>query len=134
VRFRDPGLVRGLIVGAIREALAAEGIRTSTRAAAMAQAFRPGEIVPFRPGHIRMGGAFRRQPTTTRRSPRALPKAGQAAFDVGPLASADARQASEAEEMPGEAPLGAARAQIHENYIVAQTRRFAGDRRPARRP
>ena len=30
VRFRDPGLVRGLIVGAIREALANAGIRAAT--------------------------------------------------------------------------------------------------------
>src|SRR5690606_5005858 len=43
VRFRDPGLVRGLIVGAIREALARSGIRAATTgAAAMLSAFRPG--------------------------------------------------------------------------------------------
>ena len=41
VRFRDPGLVRGLIVGAIREALAREGDRASSLAAnAMSGAFR----------------------------------------------------------------------------------------------
>ena len=43
VRFRDPGLVRGLIVGAIRQALAAAGIRSATTGAAgMLGAFRPG--------------------------------------------------------------------------------------------
>jgi DNA mismatch repair protein MutL len=48
---------------------------------------------------------------------------GQTAFDAGPLASADARAGS---DRPSEAlmsrELGAARAQVHENYIVAQTR------------
>ena len=43
VRFRDPGLVRGLIVGAIREALAGAGIRAATTGAAqMMNAFRAG--------------------------------------------------------------------------------------------
>src|SRR5690606_28379474 len=41
VRFRDPGLVRGLIVGAIREALAREGSRASTTGASgLVRAFR----------------------------------------------------------------------------------------------
>src|SRR5690606_5435715 len=41
VRFRDPGLVRGLIVGAIRQALAQAGIRPATTGAeAMMAAFR----------------------------------------------------------------------------------------------
>ncbi|MGE3306604.1 MAG: DNA mismatch repair endonuclease MutL, partial [Rhizobiaceae bacterium] len=43
VRFRDPGLVRGLIVGAIRQALTQAGIRPATTgASAMMGAFRPG--------------------------------------------------------------------------------------------
>ena len=43
VRFRDPGLVRGLIVGAVRQALAEAGIRPSTTGAtAMMASFRPG--------------------------------------------------------------------------------------------
>ena len=53
VRFRDPGLVRGLIVGAIREALADAGIRAATTGAAgMMAAFRPGAAIlwPSRPG------------------------------------------------------------------------------------
>jgi DNA mismatch repair protein MutL len=42
VRFRDPGLVRGLIIGAIREALAGQGFRAaSTGGAATLAAFRP---------------------------------------------------------------------------------------------
>src|SRR5690606_35272627 len=43
VRFRDPGLVRGLIVGSIRQALEGAGIRAATTGAAgMMAAFRPG--------------------------------------------------------------------------------------------
>src|SRR5690606_41655293 len=64
VRFRDPGLVRGLIVGAIKQALAAAGIRSATTGAAgMMAAFRsapppsdgggasfiPRNGTPFRP-------------------------------------------------------------------------------------
>ncbi len=47
VRFRDPGLVRGLIVGAIRQALSRDGDRASTTGAGgLVRAFRPE---PFRP-------------------------------------------------------------------------------------
>ena len=45
VRFRDAALVRGLIVGALRNALAAVGHRASTSVAAAAMAaFRPGDL------------------------------------------------------------------------------------------
>src|SRR5262249_11010385 len=48
VRFRDPGLVRGLIVGAVREGLAREGDRAATTgASSMLRSFRPG--FGFRP-------------------------------------------------------------------------------------
>src|SRR5271169_530017 len=47
VRFRDAALVRGLIVGALRHALAASGHRASTTVAAMALgAFRPAGSHP----------------------------------------------------------------------------------------
>src|SRR5258708_5136365 len=43
VRFRDPGLVRGLIIGALRHALAGAGHRASTTVAnAALGSFRPG--------------------------------------------------------------------------------------------
>ncbi|RWI93588.1 DNA mismatch repair endonuclease MutL [Mesorhizobium sp.] len=147
VRFRDPGLVRGLIVGAIREAMAGAGIRAATTGAAgMMAAFRPGAASYSHPGpangHRSYEAAFRASGSSfdhgsnLARSPQrpldmgeARPARGgfaendQAAFDTRPLASADARAgiAEPAEALLGTV-LGAARAQVHENYIVAQTR------------
>ncbi|MBN9221451.1 MAG: DNA mismatch repair endonuclease MutL [Mesorhizobium sp.] len=145
VRFRDPGLVRGLIVGAIRQALADSGIRAATSGAAgMMAAFRPGATSfghggPAN-GHRGYEAAYRASasgfdPARSSQRPldmgfegagfdhRGLGESGQAAFDAGPLASADARAGqSEATETLLGMVLGAARAQVHENYIVAQTR------------
>ncbi|KAA3447468.1 DNA mismatch repair endonuclease MutL [Mesorhizobium sp. SARCC-RB16n] len=151
VRFRDPGLVRGLIVGAIRQALADAGIRSATTGAAgMMAAFRPGAASydhggPTN-GHRSYEAAFRASgsagfdPSRSPQRPLDMQFAGagfergtartggfgepdQAAFDAGPLASADARAGqNEATETLLGAVLGAARAQVHENYIVAQTR------------
>jgi DNA mismatch repair protein MutL len=135
VRFRDPGLVRGLIVGSIRQALADAGVRSATSgAAAMMGAFRPGASAYAHPGpangHRSFNPGFRASATTgfdAARSPYRPLDGGfgespQSAFDTGPIASADARagQAELPEELL-QAQLGAARAQVHENYIVAQT-------------
>jgi DNA mismatch repair protein MutL len=136
VRFRDPGLVRGLLIGAIREALQRDGARASTTgAAAMMQAFRPG-------GSGAAGfGANAPRPPAGGWSPQSSPfrplrtdppsgfaetqQAGFAHF-VTPSARADAPASVEAPapQAGGTAAgfhLGAARAQLHENYIVAQT-------------
>jgi DNA mismatch repair protein MutL len=140
VRFRDPGLVRGLIVGAIREALANAGIRAATTGAAgMMAAFRPGAASYAHSGpangHRSYEAAYRASgsagfdPSRSPQRPLDMEFANggfgendQAAFDAGPLHSADARagQDDAAEALLGMA-LGAARAQVHENYIVAQT-------------
>ena len=137
VRFRDPGLVRGLIVGAIREALAGAGIRGATTSAAqMVNAFRPGPTAYAHSGrangHRSFNPAFRATATPAgydfARSParpleQGFGETAQAEFDAGPLDSGDARAGSVAvDETVVEAALGAARAQIHENYIVSQTR------------
>ena len=135
VRFRDPGLVRGLIVGAIRQALAQSGVRAATTAAAgMMGAFRPGATSYGHPGpangHRSFDPSFRASAHggfDPARSPHRPLDSGfgegvQAGFDAGPLASADMRAGSSpADETHLSAQLGAARAQVHENYIVAQT-------------
>ena len=146
VRFRDPGLVRGLIVGAIREALAGAGIRAATTgAAAMMDAFRAGPTAYAHPGpanghrafnpafragiggRLRFralaGAAARSKASARRRRPNSTPGRSTAAMRAPARCAVD--------ETVLEAGLGAARAQIHENYIVAQTARFAGHRRPA---
>jgi DNA mismatch repair protein MutL len=128
VRFRDSGLVRGLIVGALKHALAAAGHRAATTVADRA-------LGSFGPG----GGAYQAPPPLAAGvaeaaaeyfAPDPAPRAAAAhattpgmgalpglalpsAPTVAPLAADDPARAF---------PLGAARAQLHETYIVAQTR------------
>jgi DNA mismatch repair protein MutL len=124
VRFRDPGLVRGLIVGAIREALAREGSRASTAGArSMMGAFRPGfaggsewsaATSPYRP--------FAQAGPATQ--PAGMSERAQERFEnfSTPSARADYSEAAGQGAVPVQShPLGAARAQIHENYIITQT-------------
>jgi DNA mismatch repair protein MutL len=112
VRFRDGGLVRGLIVRALKEALVREGQRASTTGgSATIAAFRPvarrgAYFTPSRGGGAALGFA----------------EAAQAAFEVGePSADARVESFAPAAELI-ERPLGAARAQVHETYIVSQTK------------
>ena len=122
VRFRDGGLVRGLIVSALKTALAREGRRAATTGgSATIAAFRP--VTPLRRGAYDWRRSPAR-PTFPVRGNAALgfAEAAQAAFDVG-APSADARvEAFEPSPELLDNPLGAARAQVHETYIVSQTR------------
>jgi DNA mismatch repair protein MutL len=111
VRFRDAGLVRGLIVGALKQALAGAGQRASTTVAGAAlHAFRPQATVT---SFQRQAPEF--QAATLVREPVPL-FAGNAA----PVLSARV-EAEPVAEAPPEFPLGVARAQLHETYVVAQT-------------
>ncbi|MEM7440581.1 MAG: DNA mismatch repair endonuclease MutL [Pseudomonadota bacterium] len=106
VRFRDPGIARGLIVSALRNALAGAGHRASTTVAdATLGAFRPE---PVEPRVYQMDFASR--PT--------MPNTP--GFSEAPAAMS-ARVEPEPVVIEDDAPLGAARAQVHENYIIAQT-------------
>jgi DNA mismatch repair protein MutL len=124
VRFRDPGLVRGLIVGAIRQALGTQGLRPATTGAdAMMRAFRPGGAADGTSSGNGRGAGWEAASSPSRPLAMAgFAEPAQAAFDAGPAVSADARAGGEAPPTELLAhPLGAARAQVHENYIVAQT-------------
>jgi DNA mismatch repair protein MutL len=129
VRFRDSGLIRGLIVSGIKHALAEAGHRaSSTGGFAALGAARPGDGSPtLQPsGLYRGGGSYGYAPG---------PVQGQladAALQAGaPLPDRDAflepsgRADVEAVEGPtlddDAYPLGAARGQVHSTYIVSQT-------------
>ncbi|WP_105381619.1 DNA mismatch repair endonuclease MutL [Neorhizobium alkalisoli] len=128
VRFRDPGLVRGLIVGAIREALYREGDRAATTGTSgMMRSFRPGFSPPPTASRTPWGVATSPSRPLDLQPSRDFSERLQSDFDVltMPAARADAVISEPVSRTAAdEAPryrLGAARAQIHENYIVAQT-------------
>jgi DNA mismatch repair protein MutL len=121
VRFRDAGLVRGLIVRALKDALMREGQRAATTGGTAAIAtFRPA-AVPRRDGYD-----WRRSParpaTFAPMAAVGLAEKMQAVFDVGEPAADPAVVTFEPAADQIDRPLGAARAQVHETYIVAQTR------------
>jgi DNA mismatch repair protein MutL len=118
VRFRDAGIVRGMIVGALRTALSAAGHRASTTVSdAALGAFRPhtGFATP-----LPMGGGGYGNGNGYSSVPRGLAEA--AMQFMAPLDGLSARvEEQPANIAPGNYPLGVARAQLHETYIVAQT-------------
>jgi DNA mismatch repair protein MutL len=124
VRFRNAGLVRALIVHALKEGLAREGRRTAANADGAA-------IASFRPSFAsRPNWDWRRSPSypvgpmpglDRSAAATALAEPGQAAFEVGtPAADVRFQDVPTADLL--DRPLGAARTQIHETYIVSQTR------------
>jgi len=114
VRFRDTGVVRGLIVGGLRHALASAGHRASTTVATAALgAMRPASSPSFPfPTGGRVGAGLAETVAAFQAPPgAALP--GIDSPSAPPAAGAPADAAAR--------PLGVARAQVHETYIVAQT-------------
>jgi DNA mismatch repair protein MutL len=109
VRFRDSGLVRGLIVSSLKHALHEAGHRASTTVAGDAlSSFRP-HTTPF----AHHAGA----PTNGLSEPGRDFHAPL--FTQAPLSARV--EETPAEPAQQELPLGVARAQLHETYIVAQT-------------
>ncbi|MCF6320931.1 MAG: DNA mismatch repair endonuclease MutL, partial [Rhizobiaceae bacterium] len=132
VRFRDSALVRGLIVGSLKQAISGAGHRASSEGGRdMMAAFRPQgqspqntpwqpELSPYRPldngrsfseGDVSKSNGFEEK---------------QHSYDAGFAPSGQVSDFGESDHIPDSAwhdahPLGAARAQLHENYIIAQT-------------
>jgi len=131
VRFRDPGLARGLIVSGLRHALAEAGHRaSSTVAGATLGAMRPEPTGPARVYQMERPSAQARAAAYQAQAPGFAEMADAYSARVEPWhVSPDegarddtAQQEPPADHTPPEAlPLGAARAQLHENYILAQT-------------
>jgi DNA mismatch repair protein MutL len=122
VRFRDGGLVRALIVRTLQEALTRDGRRAATTGGAATLATLQANTVPRRGWDWRQSPARPAFPIAGATALKGFADAAQAAFVVGgPAADARAETAAPAPELI-ERPLGAARAQLHETYIVAQTR------------
>ncbi|MCB1428057.1 MAG: DNA mismatch repair endonuclease MutL [Nitratireductor sp.] len=121
IRFRDPAMIRGLVVGSIRQAIVANGPQASgERGEALRSAFSAGNWPASPPSHAHpLNHDWRNSPFAPVK-PSGFAEA-QTEFSATSAPSAAAyRGAAEIHETPGHR-LGAARAQLHANYIVAQT-------------
>lgn len=118
VRFRDPGLARGLIVSALKTALAEAGHRASTTVAnATLGAFQPERVdrpvyQMDRPSQGALGASYQAQAPSFEVQGFAETQAVYSRVDV----------VEPEPDTPVDQPLGAARGQVHENYIIAQTK------------
>jgi DNA mismatch repair protein MutL len=127
VRFREPGVVRGLIIGGIKQRLTEAGCRTtSSLGEAALGAFEVGTGMPTsfgaRPKVERPIASGLREDLQSFQAPFDGASPRDAAFDLGPPAARDETDGVAAEAIAADAhPLGAARAQLFDAYIVAQT-------------
>jgi DNA mismatch repair protein MutL len=114
VRFRDAGLVRGLIVSSLKAALHEAGHRASTTVAVSAlSALRP-QMSPH--AYPIPAAGYGGLADTVREYHAPLFASGDPQIAAGRVESAPVDDAPTLQ-----LPLGVARAQLHENYIVAQT-------------
>jgi DNA mismatch repair protein MutL len=136
VRFRDPGLVRGLIIGALRHALAGAGHRASTTVAGAALgSFRPQSYAPPPAAAGWSGSAQWKTPDFA--YPRDFSYPQDFSYPNAPTGVLPglAERSARVEEAPSpppdtpaapfdpvDYPLGAARAQLHGTYVISQTR------------
>ncbi|GBF58115.1 DNA mismatch repair protein MutL [Candidatus Phycosocius bacilliformis] len=132
VRFRDPALVRGLVIGALRHALGASGVRSPQalgQATLGALGASTGSTLPWRgqshasaPMMVRpqMGWIDAQAEATSLLSGLSEPQARTLWPETGVTQpSSDALQP--AAQAPEDYPLGAAKAQLHATYVIAET-------------
>jgi DNA mismatch repair protein MutL len=119
VRFRESGRVRAMLIGALAQALGEAGHRASAQGGALTlETFQVG-VLP----HSSVLGRDRSQADLNHTSNSGFAEPMQTPFGDFNQPSGDVRAASgPAPEALLDRPLGAVRAQVHENYIVAQTR------------
>lgn len=108
VRFRAPGVARGLIISALKQALAGAGHRASTTVSTATL----GAMQPRTHPEISYQMPLHRERATIPASPGFAESASWQAGRVEPPAAQTGYETL---------PLGVARAQVHENYIIAQT-------------
>ncbi len=137
VRFQDPNMIRGLIITALKNALMEGGFRTSsTTSAAMMGAMRTAQnspkgywqntAAPSLPMHRGQSPAVPLSYGNLAEAPARSYEAENYALllpqdSISPSARYEPAQLDEDQAFENHHPLGAARAQIHENYIIAQT-------------
>lgn len=135
VRFREPATVRGLIVSALKHALAEAGHRASTTVSAAALGAFQGGGAPLPPRQSGFPGAYAYRPPVPPAPGLAAaayafqspgtdtpPDFSPPGFSPGAVSHVDP-ETGEVTNAPVEIgyPLGAARAQLHATYIVSQT-------------
>jgi DNA mismatch repair protein MutL len=117
LRFRDANGVRSLLIGAVREALGAAGHRAtgSLSQDALQRMTPPPANMSPPPDGARTYQSYAR--------PRhvGLAERAQAPLQGVTAPSADMRGAAAEDEMPADYPLGAARAQVQDTFIIAET-------------
>jgi len=120
VRFRDSGNVRGLMIGALRHALAAAGHRASTTVAGAALGAATSHVAPSLPWNTGQARWSPARPVVETQTYAGMSDNRPATFEAfGGAPSARVELAPDASaDTP---PLGVARAQVHETYIIAQT-------------
>ncbi len=109
VRFRDPSLVRRLIVTSIKNALLEHGQKAS------------GSVTEMALARLQKNGNYRAYsaaPPVQGNLAEAVHRYYAPAADIEPSSR---QEAAEETAVTGKHPLGAPRAQLHGNYIISQT-------------
>ena len=126
VRFREPGVVRGLVISAIRHTLAEAGHRSSSTIADAAL----GNIHVSNSLHRSLYQIDLTKNDTLRRpsngyleshDPSQIGQVRDQQFEDVKVPSGSFTDNKRDDDLSSQFPLGAARGQVHENYIIAQT-------------
>jgi DNA mismatch repair protein MutL len=129
VRFRDAANIRGLMIGALRHALAGAGHRASTTVAWAALGAATSHVAPSLPWNTGQARWSPARPvvggldyTTSYPAMSDNRPASFDAFGGAPSGRVEPEPETPAGTQPQALPpLGVARAQVHETYIIAQT-------------